>query len=278
MAEESENQSEDVAFKLPRYFWIACICVVAALIGGYILPWALNFNMPDNAAAFGDMWGFANAIISGLALIGVVAAIAMQRHELHLQQIELKETRKVLISQSEHLEKQGDQFRMQNQILQEQQIEARFFRMLELHHEIASTVVSRGSMHKGKLVFIETVDSLREIARCDYQLAREKFRAKNLAESFHHFIRNATAILRLIDSSASERQKELFSQIWNSQLSQSEIDLLAVYACFGEVDSKLPNLLAMFHLLVGSSDWIRDFVVNHGLLDREAFEPHEDFE
>lgn len=47
-------------------------------------------------AQFGDMFGGTNALFSGLALAGVVAAIWLQRKELALQRLELRETRREL--------------------------------------------------------------------------------------------------------------------------------------------------------------------------------------
>src|SRR5688500_18989503 len=60
----------------------------------------------ETAGQFGDMFGAFNAVVSGIAMLGVVAAIFMQRiqlrlqsDELRLQRQELEETRKELRGQ-----------------------------------------------------------------------------------------------------------------------------------------------------------------------------------
>ena len=45
---------------------------------------------------FGDMFGGANALFSGLAFTGIIITILLQRKELSLQRQELSETRKEL--------------------------------------------------------------------------------------------------------------------------------------------------------------------------------------
>jgi hypothetical protein len=51
------------------------------------------FGLPDSPAAFGDMFGVASALFSGLAFGGLIYAISLQRQELALQRAELEATR-----------------------------------------------------------------------------------------------------------------------------------------------------------------------------------------
>jgi hypothetical protein len=76
---------------------------ILLLAGGFIVIWAvgatlLYFLLPtwEVRGQFGDMFGAANALFSGGALVGVVLAIAMQRRELQLQRQELDLTRQEL--------------------------------------------------------------------------------------------------------------------------------------------------------------------------------------
>jgi hypothetical protein len=48
------------------------------------------YGGPSSAAEYGDMFGFANAIFSGLAFGGVIIAILLQSQELALQRRELE--------------------------------------------------------------------------------------------------------------------------------------------------------------------------------------------
>ncbi len=63
-------------------------------VGNYCV-WCLG-ESSDGASKFGESFGFVNSLFSGLALVGVVAAIILQRKELTLQRAELKMTREEL--------------------------------------------------------------------------------------------------------------------------------------------------------------------------------------
>ncbi|WP_138223243.1 hypothetical protein [Nibricoccus aquaticus] len=79
-------------------FIAAAVFILWVLIG--LLP-LLLFDNPTERGTFGDMFGMANALFSGLALAGVVCAILLQREELSLQRRELELTRDELRKTSE---------------------------------------------------------------------------------------------------------------------------------------------------------------------------------
>jgi hypothetical protein len=56
----------------------------------------LNIGNWSDRASFGEMFGAANTLFSGLAFAGVIYAILLQRRELELQRVELKMTREEL--------------------------------------------------------------------------------------------------------------------------------------------------------------------------------------
>jgi hypothetical protein len=63
-------------------FWLATPFLVKAL-----------YSDMTNRGQFGDLFGSINALFSGLAFVGVIIAILLQRQELALQRQELRETR-----------------------------------------------------------------------------------------------------------------------------------------------------------------------------------------
>jgi len=75
---------------------IACIlvayCVGCVTYG--VISW--KFLGVTNAAAFGDMFGALNAFFAGLAFLGVIWAITLQKDQLALQARELELQRKEL--------------------------------------------------------------------------------------------------------------------------------------------------------------------------------------
>ncbi|MES2836026.1 MAG: hypothetical protein V4667_00755 [Bacteroidota bacterium] len=68
---------------------------------------------------FGDMFGFVNALFSGFGFLGLLTTIYLQRQELKIQQIELKETKEIFIQQ--------------NKLMITQQNISMFFSLIENH-------------------------------------------------------------------------------------------------------------------------------------------------
>jgi hypothetical protein len=94
--EDEENERQSVRKQIDHVtlapILIVGICIIVLLAACGIIPYFL-FNNWEERASFGDMFGGANALFSGLALAGVVYAILLQRRELQLQRKELEMTR-----------------------------------------------------------------------------------------------------------------------------------------------------------------------------------------
>ena len=75
----------------------------------------------EKRGTFGDMFGFANSLFSGLAFVGIIITILLQRNELMLQRKELSETR--------------DVFNLQR-------FENTFFHLISLHHQIVDEILT----------------------------------------------------------------------------------------------------------------------------------------
>ena len=69
---------------------IAAALVVIALVLAATLYWVPRYDEPG---VFGDMFGGANALFSGLAFVGVIVAILLQGDEIRLQRREIEQTR-----------------------------------------------------------------------------------------------------------------------------------------------------------------------------------------
>ncbi len=75
---------------------IAVLSVVFIVGILYLTIFELHSLAPDKRGTFGDMFGAANALFSGLAFVGIIITILLQRTELALQRQELTDTRKEL--------------------------------------------------------------------------------------------------------------------------------------------------------------------------------------
>jgi hypothetical protein len=76
--------------------------LICSLLGAVAISvlWCLSplilhtvFGKPENAGTFGDSFGAINALFSGLAFLGVIVAIILQRQELIEQRLEIRNSR-----------------------------------------------------------------------------------------------------------------------------------------------------------------------------------------
>lgn len=82
------------------------------------IKFVIGFNKADEAGQFGDQYGALNCFISGLAFIGLVLTLILQREDLNMQRKEMEDTRI-------EFKKQTEQFNRQTNILEQQIIEGR---------------------------------------------------------------------------------------------------------------------------------------------------------
>lgn len=96
---------------LAGVFGVAAVLIALQAISGFVLYHVL----PDwqVRGQFGDMFGAVNTLFSGLALVGLVYAILLQRQDLELQRRELELTREELRRSAQAQEKSEEALRAQ---------------------------------------------------------------------------------------------------------------------------------------------------------------------
>lgn len=87
--------------KLNKYLIVGLIASPLIIAAVYYFGVNQLHQEMEVRGQFGDMFGGLNAIFSGLAFLGVIYAILLQRSELELQREELKLTRKELTRTAE---------------------------------------------------------------------------------------------------------------------------------------------------------------------------------
>lgn len=103
-----EDKQEDKS--LSKLIIVIAVVIVGVLILNWI--WASQYEVSARGV-FGDLFGFSNAIFSGLALAGVIISLRLQSNELGLQREELRETREELKRSAEAQEKSEKQLQIQ---------------------------------------------------------------------------------------------------------------------------------------------------------------------
>jgi len=95
MSDVKKERRIPLSTRKPVLFWflvagLPLIGVAVLLIICGMVPIWMHPDKIENAGAFGDSFGFTNAIISGLALVGVIIAVILQSQELKLTREEMK--------------------------------------------------------------------------------------------------------------------------------------------------------------------------------------------
>lgn len=115
------------------------------LLGLVVLLWGgcwgivpLIYSPPDGSGTFGDMFGVVNALFSGLAFVGLIYTILLQREDLKLTQDELRG--------------QKEELKTQNGTLKLQRFESTFFNLVNAHLTLLNSEMTNRSVLNAILV------------------------------------------------------------------------------------------------------------------------------
>ncbi len=108
----SNPSNEKKPWWLAGWIWALALLGYLAVYAAFGV-WAWVRTDHVIAGQIGDTFGALNALFSGVAMLGVVAAIFVQREELKLQRLELQEQREVLKLQREELARSAEASAMQ---------------------------------------------------------------------------------------------------------------------------------------------------------------------
>lgn len=239
----------------------------AAMIAGLVVvvAWVVNLKYGQTLPAtergvFGDMFGAANSIFSGLAFIGVIYAVFLQRQEVAVAREEISYTKEIL-------EDQKGQLTLQNTETRRQMFESTFFQMLRLFTDITQQIDLQRTegasqvITKGKDVFPVFLKRLRNeynppakafYGEHDFQAAYEAFYQEHNSELGHYF-RTIYNIVKFVDRSEMEN-KNFYTNILRAQLSDAEVGLLFHNGLSPRGRAKFKPLIEKYGLLKNVSD------------------------
>lgn len=240
-------------------FGILSVCFICSvLLFTFII--FINEGDYDKRGTFGDMFGGANALFTGLSFVALIVTILLQRKDLNTQQ--------------EELSKQTNSIHVQN-------FENTFFQMLNLFHGIVDSleIKEQGEIVKGRRVFAFLNDKIKNLLyeftlteeyqdRCDYEiedLIRYTFIQKEDAIKVYdelysqysdvlgHYFRALYHIVKFTDKYPDiDRQK--YISIARSHLSNSE-QVLLYYNCLHPNGVLKFRPLVEKYALLNNIDW-----------------------
>ena len=249
----ADSRSVDTRIVLIAVIAVGSVAVVL-LSTPFLIHWYASWyavrNVQANLGVIGDMFGLANAIVSGLAFTGLVITIALQRVDIGLQRKELRESHETREEQL-GLDKTRSSFE-------------RLFGLLSLQSEIVrltrareSTRVERleatGDAPSGLLAFVairnRVVSHIRSeahrvssaeswtdaaraarVGRCFAALYQVE-----LNEILGHYFRTTYKVFQYVDQAVvSDTDRADMAQIAAARLSDAEMVILFYY-CLSEL-------------------------------------------
>tara|TARA_R110002012_G_scaffold279098_1_gene467017 strand:- start:17786 stop:18493 length:708 start_codon:yes stop_codon:yes gene_type:complete len=200
----------------------------------------------ENRGSYGDLFGFSNTLFSGLAFVGVIAAIILQSEELKLQRNELQETR--------------TEFEQQNATLKKQSFENTFYQLIlnsnNMLHNINAVTFNQTGKYLLTLHLRNFVKKLKNEIREKYDSPptinlTEAITVFNNSDEFKKntyknwrsispWVKTVCRIQEFINQSdlISYEEKKLFISIYWNQLSDNQIKMLFILLKFDVIKNK----------------------------------------
>lgn len=218
-----KREEGDRPARSPRGVIITAVAGVLLVAVVWVATWAGLHGDRAGRGTWGDMFGGASALFSGLAFVGLVVAILLQSHELSLQREELSTQRKEL--------------ERQNETMARQLFERRFVALVRLLRESVASIrwVDRVSSLSGPAAIEKAA------RRVAYDSRGPRLRPRDLEKGFRcldpHPISHAltgyfsscTEILRWLDELPPEDGRR-YRDMFTTTLSQPELWLLLMFA------------------------------------------------
>lgn len=255
---------------------------VLIIIGFWVFTYYdLKDLSKEDRGTFGDMFGGVNALFSGLALVGIIITILLQREDLKSQREELKLTR--------------EEFRKQSYSMEIQNFESAFFKLITLHNQIVSeldiqlrksigtylqglrnegpvTLVTVKGRDVFELLYKDLMDSLSKYSNSPDQGYRFFYESNN--KELSHYFRNLYRVYKYLDMEGNitqidfeesetkeaqenwekkrdldvQKQKYKYASIIRAQLSDYEL-IIIFYNCISELGLKFKPFIEKYAVL-----------------------------
>ncbi|HQY44224.1 MAG TPA: putative phage abortive infection protein [Paracoccaceae bacterium] len=248
----------------PLTFAIVAMLVFLVMYVNYVI---MSGENETTRGTFGDMFGFSNALFSGLAFAGIFYAFWLQRSEIRISKDELERTKILIEKQQEQINRQIEDGKILS-------FEQSFFKQIELLNTIISGIESHSYNQAigidrrtiGRDVISFLVIRLTENLRPDY----EGFYERN-GNKIGHYYRVMYNILSFIDRSCPS-DKPFYSRIVRAQLSNSEVQIL-FHNCLSKYGEKMKPLVEKYSMLkhFSPTDAVAWEILNYDKYDPKAF-------
>lgn len=245
-------------------------------VGGIVLIlWVLSpivmwLFFGSGAGPKGDSFGALTSLFTGAAFVGLIATLMQQQREIRMQRQDLKLQRDEMKASRAELSGQKEQMALQNQSLKQQMFEQTFFNLLNVFNQyiadLAENTAINGREPKRGRDLLEKIckhvsgnigafvtlgkkgnsqpDKEKELRYAAGQTISTLSENGNDLNSYFRLLYN---ILKLVDQSGVD-QKRIYTNILRAQLSDSELQLIALNCARSEA-VKLRVLVDRYDIL-----------------------------
>lgn len=243
---------------LSLFVILSTIFIMGIIIGTYLI---FNKEDPNVRGTFGDMFGAANALFTGLSFVGLLVTILLQRRDMNEQRHEMTL----------------------------QSFESTFFNLLNIHRETVSALekkrinkktsggitIEKDISSKGTAVFIYIFTRYIDHLPTDKKFNDESYIKvfKQNWEILGHYFRSIEILLITIDNLDLKKQNDLnykqrYVDILKSQLSEYETALI-FYHFLSSKGLKFKNIAERYTFF----EFINDELItdDRNLYSRKAF-------
>lgn len=211
---------------IPFFVSLAVVFICLVLGVTYMVQ-----NSEADRGTFGDMFGFANAVFTGLSIVGLLYTILLQRKDINIQRDELSK---------------------QNEVTYIQNFESTFFQMIALYNNFLENL-TRG-VTKGRTILRAISERITGDMRdhvvlngkIDLEVCRRLFsRTYNLYGSeMEHHMRIIISIIELIDTT-QRIDKMKYVRILKANLSLDDLTLI-YYGIIYKENFRIKNLIEKY--------------------------------
>lgn len=251
----------DAIERKPTRLWPVLVALIVAIALWLANLWYGLGLGPSDRGLFGDMFGAVNALFSGMAFVGVIYAISMQRHEIAIAKAEIRFTKTIL-------DKQQEQLTLQNQETIKKTFENTYFQLLRLLTDITNQIDLQKTNRSGNVVITKGKDTFpiflerfkKEYSPPektlyggqDFEASYEKFYDQHNTELGHYF-RFLYNMVASIENSAIDN-KSFYAKILRAQLSDAEVAILFYNGLGKHGVQKFKPLIEKYSLLKNVND------------------------
>lgn len=244
----------------------ATLLVFTTLWLNYVLPGYWKIDIEQFGGNVGGIFGFSSALFTGLAFVGLVYAVKLQRDELQIARDSLDSARAELAVARENQKTLNNQLEMQNQETTKNSFEDTFFRMINELDDIMNNIKLRDSISQYSFITgesktetfeISSVSAIRKINELlqDEIKTREDEAFPEIYDRFYadfigyvgHYFRWLYYVIIYIDQSTGT-DKLFYINLLRARLSDEEITLIS-YNGAVEHGKKLKPLIEKYSLL-----------------------------